>query len=630
MNVNNQYKFKFINELKKQYPSEEKVIQEITRLSAILNLPKGTEHFVSDIHGENEMFLHIMKTASGVIRRKIDEEFADTLSQNRRAELAMLIYYPEEKLNLLGAQDNEWYYQTILCLIKVCKIVSGKYTRSKVRLMLSENFSYIIDELLNCDSESINKELYYRNIIFNVIDLNCAPKLIIALCYLIQNCIIDHLHIVGDIYDRGKRPDIIMDYLMKIRSIDIQWGNHDILWIGASKGNLACILVVLSSCLKYGNLEILEEGYSINLLPLYNLIKEYYDNDPCTAYHTPFIDDLTAKMYKAVSIMRFKIEDSYKKTYSDFGLEDQTVLDKINFETGEFKGVKMKECIFPTIDPSNPTMLNDLEQETLDKLKHSFENSTKLKQHRRFLLNKGSLYLKYNGNLLFHGCIPLDDDGNFEEIELEGRKMKGQQYMDYCDERLRKACKFLKEEDLAFIWQLWCGWKSPLFGKDKLTTFEQIYIEDKKFHTETKLNYFNFHEDEKICRMILKDFGLDDDKGHIINGHVPVKYLSGESPIKAGGKMINIDGGMSKPFQNITGIAGYTLTYNSYGLAITHHEPFINKDIMIKNNIESAHSKMIVENTTNRIRVKDTDIGVALANRIKDLKELLAYYSNNY
>lgn len=619
------YEFKYYECLSEKFKNKKQVLAEIINLKAIMNLPKGTEHFVSDIHGEYEMFLHILKTASGVIKRKIDEEFDKSLTESERASLACLIYYPKEKLETID-KTPDWYRITLYRLIRVAKCVSAKYTRSKIRKMLPKNFVYIIDELLNCDSTSINKENYYNEIIESVITLGLADDFLIELCNLIQGLATDHLHIVGDIFDRGPRADIIMDYLRGVKSLDIQWGNHDVLWIGAGLGDAGCILSTLCDCLKYNNIDLLEDGYSINLLPTYNLVEKYYKNSDVTNYKTHYNTEEMARLLKAISILRFKVEDNYKKTYPCFNMQNLTVLDKIDFENGLWNGYPMKECDFPTIDKNNPSKLNELEEEVLTKLIHSYVTSEKLKKHIRFLLDKGSLYLCYNNNLMFHGCIPLTDDGEFLSEEFEGKTFKGKAYMDYCDYRIRRAYKTRSKGDLAFVWQLWCGNKSPVFGKDKMTAFERIYIADKVTHEEKKQAYFNMQDNVKICDMIFDEFGLDKQTAHIINGHIPVKHANGESPIKAQGKMIVIDGGMSKPYQKVTGIAGYTLTYHSYGMSLASHQPFLGKEEIVLHDKDMLTVKYVVSRYNSRMTVGQTDIGVKLREQIESLMQLCKLY----
>ena len=620
------FELKYYKEISKTFRNKKRVLAEIINLKAILNLPKGTEHFVSDIHGEFEMFLHILKTASGVIRRKIDEEFGRSLTGEERASLACLIYYPQEKMDQIEKSDD-WYRITLYRLIRVASCVSAKYTRSKVRKMLPENFDYIMDELLNCDSTSINKEHYYSEIIDNIISLDLAGDFFIEICSLIQNLAIDHLHIVGDIFDRGPRADIILDYLRDVRHLDIQWGNHDILWIGAGLGDPGCILSVLVDCLKYSNLDLLEDGYNINLLPLYNLVSKHYLRSPVHCYKTAYNNDEVAALHKAVSILRYKVEDNYRREHKSFNMQDQTVLDKIDFDNKTWSGYNMFECDFPTVDPSDTSKLTPCEEEVVNKLIHSFVTSRKLQKHIKFLLDKGSIYLCYNGNLMFHGCVPLDENGEFLPVEFDGASYKGKEYMDYCDERVRNAYKTRDKADLAFIWQLWCGNKSPLFGKDKMTAFERIYIENHDAHKEVKQHYFNLQDNEEVCDRMFDEFGLNKNRAHIINGHIPVKHAKGESPIKANGKMIVIDGGMSKPYQKVTGIAGYTLTYHSYGMVIASHRSFLGKDEMVKSNEDVLSAKYVVSRYNERITVKGTDNGNAIEKQVYNLSKLYDLYN---
>lgn len=622
------YKEKYINQLALKYKNIQEVSAEIINLNAIKNLPKGTEHFVSDIHGEYETFLHILKTASGVIKRKIDEEFGESLSKEKRAFLATLIYYPKEKLQIMQDKTPDKYRTILNHLIRVCKKVSAKYTRSKVRKLLPMQYAYIMDELLNCNWEDDNKHQYYNCIIDSIISMGQCEDFIIELCNLAQSLAVDHLHIVGDIFDRGPRADIILDHLQSCRSVDIQWGNHDVLWIGVGLGEIGCILTALCDCFKYNNFEILEDGYSINLLPLYNLVNKYYSKSDISAYKTAYNSDMSARLLKATMVLRFKIEDNYRTKYPQFNMQKQTVLDKIDFENKTWNGFAMKDVDFPTMDINNPTQLCKEEKEVVVKLIHTFTNSIKLKKHIDFLMKKGSMYLCCNGNLLFHGSIPLDENGEFASVEFDNKQYKGKAYLDYCDYVIRRAYEFKAKEDLAFIWQLWCGNKSPIFGKDKMATFERLYVEDKSTHKETKQYYFEFQDNIIVCNNILKEFGLDTASGHIINGHIPVKHAEGESPIKAKGKMIVIDGGMSKPYQKVTGIAGYTLTYHSYGMAIASHTPFLGKENIVKSDAEVLTEKYVVNRNAVRIKVGDTDMGKRLQEQIDDLVQLLEKYKS--
>ncbi len=607
---------KFYNCLAEKWPTKKDVISEIINLKAILSLPKGTEHFISDIHGEHKHFIHILRTASGIIRSKITDVFGDVLSQKEQTSLANLIYYPE-KILTSTVTNKKWLEDNLLRLIEICKVVCGKYTRSKVRKALPRKYAYIIDELLNCDAKNINKENYYKTIIESIIETGSGEDFIIAIASVIRNLSIDHLHIIGDIFDRGPRPDIVLDALIEHHSVDIQWGNHDIVWMGAMMGNEACISVVVSNSLKYNNFQFLEESYGVNLRQLEEFALEKYDGQTNIE-----------KMYKAISVIRFKLEDTLMKNNQDFYMDKLTRLDKINFKNMTWKGYKLNCDAFPTIDKNNPTKLTDEELNIINGLKRNFLNSEKIKKHLNFMFSKGSMYLCYNGNLLFHGCVPLTEKGAFAEINYNGNLLSGKNYLDYCQNTLRDIYKNREKISSDFCWFLWCSPLSPLFGKSKMTTFERMFIDDESAYVEEKNPYFKFQDNVDICNKILTEFGLDCNKGHIINGHIPVKFKDGENPIKANGKLILIDGGMSKTYRKQTGIAGYTLTFNSYGLTLTSHSPFESVNYIIENNMEMMSVKNIVEKATNRILVKDTDIGKKLFSDIEDLKNLLKLYNS--
>ncbi len=614
MNIYNE--IKFYNILAEKWPTKKDVISEIINLQAILSLPKGTEHFISDIHGEHEHFIHILRTASGVIRSKISDIYNDSLSKNEQIELANLIYYPEKVLEK-SDKSKSWFEDNLLKLIEVCKVVCGKYTRSKVRKALPAKYAYIIDELLNCDSKNINKKEYYNKIIESIVDMGSGEDFIIEIASVIKNLSIDHLHIIGDIFDRGARPDIVLDTLMESRTIDIQWGNHDIVWMGAMLGSEACIAIAVANSLKYGNTMFLEDGYGISLRNL-----EHFSNEVYTG------ENSIEKMYKAISVIRFKLEDAIMQNDQEFGMQNNTRLDKINYEDMTWCGYKLNTTEFPTINKENPTELTKEEKAVIDGLRNSFINSEKMQKHLKFLFSKGSMYLCYNGNLLYHGCIPVDDNGEFKEISFGGRKYSGKRYMDYCDKRLREGYQKKSKECIDFFWYMWCSENSPLFGKKKMATFERMFIDDKEAHFEEKLPYFEYQTNEDFCDKILQEFSLDGINGHIINGHIPVKFKDGESPIKANGKLILIDGGMSKTYRKQTGIAGYTLIFNSYGLALTAHMPFENIDIIIDNNLEMTSQKYIVEKVSRRILVEDTDVGHKLLGDVEDLKNLMFLYNS--
>lgn len=637
---------KYLELLAEKFPTVQEVCTEIINLQAILNLPKGTEHFLSDLHGEYESFLHILKNASGVIKAKIDETFQNSMTNEERKKLATLIYYPEEKLELIKKQNNqmeEFYRITLYRLIEVCKVVSSKYSRSKVRKAMPKEYEYIIDELLHAKQNMNDKEFYYNQIINTIIKLDRADAFIIAISKLIQQLAIDHLHIIGDIYDRGPGPHIIIDELMKYHSIDIQWGNHDIIWMGAASGSEACILNVIRICSRYHNLDILEDAYGINLRAITEYAMEEYKEESLPNFkpqNAEKISDLStiellAKIQKACAIIQFKLEGQLIKRHPEFKMEDRMLLDKINYETGEVqingKYYKLLDNYFPTIDPKNPYELTKKEKEVVCKLKKGFLNSEKLQRHVQFLYNKGSLYKIYNNNLLIHGCIPMDKEGNLKYYEdNKNRRLAGRAYLDYIDKIARQGYFSdldSEERDYGkdFLWYLWCGENSPIFCKDAMKTFERYFVDDKELHKENKNPFYIFAQNEEVCDTLLGEFGIEKDKGHIICGHIPVKFKSGESPIKANGKLLIIDGGLSKSYQKTTGIAGYTLIYNSYGLMLAEHEPFNSRiDAIVKET--DLHSSKVVVEKVDRKRIKDTDIGIKLQDEIEDLYKLLKCY----
>jgi fructose-1,6-bisphosphatase-3 len=638
---------RYLTLLSEQYSTINKASTEIINLQAILNLPKGTEHFLSDIHGEYEPFIHVLKNASGVIKRKIEDIFGNRLRQSEKKSLATLIYYPEQKLELVLKQEkniNDWYKITLYRLIEICRYVSSKYTRSKVRKALPKDFAYIIEELLHEQPKEMDKYEYYDQIIKTIIDIDRSKDFIVALSKLIQRLVIDRLHIIGDIFDRGPGADIIMDTLVDYHAVDIQWGNHDILWMGAASGSEVCIANVIKNSVKYANLDTLENGYGINLLPLATFAMEFYKDDPCHCFF-PKIDcnknysvkeiQLITQMHKAITIIQFKLEGEVILRHPEFDMDHRLLLNKINYQEGTIelsgKKYKLKDSYFPTIDPENPYRLMDEEKELIDKLKSSFVNSEKFNKHVRFLYSNGSLYLKYNSNLLYHGCIPLNEDGSFRNIRIGNKEYKGKKLLDKLDMLAREAYFYkenteAKQNAVDIMWYLWTGSSSPLFGKEKMTTFEQYFIEEKETHYEKKDPYFSFRENEDICNNILKEFGLNSKESHIINGHVPVEEKNGESPIKANGKLLVIDGGFSKAYQSKTGIAGYTLIYNSFGLQLVSHQPFESTEMAIKEETDILSSTVVLEQVVDRKRVGDTDIGTTLKQQIKELKMLLNAY----
>ena len=630
--------------LSKYYDNIAKVSKEIINLEAILNLPKSTEHFITDIHGEYESFSHILRNASGYIRMKIDEEFSDLMLQEKK-DLATLVYYPKEWLKAKAKHRDQknWYKVTLERLVILCKVVSSKYSRSKVRKALPENYSYIIEELLHENSyNNIDRKQYYNGILESIIELNRADDFIVELSKVIRRLAVDHLHIVGDIYDRGPAPHLVMDELMNHHSLDIQWGNHDILWAGAAAGSTACIYNVLRICMKYNNLESVEDGYGINLLPLARFAMKTYKNTNCKIFEPKINNDenislddikLIAQMHKAVTVIQLKLEGKIIKESPEYNMDDRLFLDKIDFSKKtvriDGKDYHMLDTDFPTFDTVDPYKLNKEEEELTEKLKNSFQKSEKLQKHVKFLILKGGIYLKYNSNLLYHACIPMEENREFKKIEIFGKFYYGKNFLDKIDMLIREYYltenKPKKKFGSDFFWYLWCHKDSPLFGKDKMATFERYFIADKLTHKEIENPYFAHRDKEKVCNMILENFDLDITKSHIINGHMPVIVRKGESPIKANGKLLVIDGGLSKAYQKKTGIAGYTLIYNSYGLLLTTHGPFIST----QEAIESGHDILTISEVvrkSDRKFVKDTDIGMEISEEISELKYLLTSY----
>ena len=635
---------RYLKSLSKQYPNIASASTEIINLQAILNLPKGTEHFMTDVHGEYEQFNHVLKNGSGSVRRKIDEEFGNTLSSKDKKSLATLIYYPKEKLEIVMQEEEnieDWYKITLYRLVQITKHVSSKYTRSKVRKALPKDFAYIIEELITEKAEVQDKEGYYNEIVHTIIRIGRAPDFIVALSKLIQRLVIDHLHIVGDIYDRGPGPHIILHTLRHYHSVDVQWGNHDIVWMGAAAGSLACIANVVRMSARYGNLDTLEEGYGINLIPLATFALEQYKNTSeafAIKYNTDYnTKDLgmDMKMHKAMAVIQFKLEGQIIKRRPEFMMEDRLLLDKINFEKGtvmvEGREYKMRDMDFPTIDPANPYELTPEETEVMERLRQAFTRCDKLQKDVRFLFSKGGLYKVYNSNLLYHGCVPLDEEGNFLKVNVFGKEYSVKALYDILDTYARRGYYASREsgdkakgEDI--LWYIWTGPNSPVFGKDKMTTFERYFIEDKETHVETKNAYYRLYDNEEIVDKILREFGLDTTKSHIVNGHVPVERKKGESPIKCNGKLLVIDGGFSKAYQHKTGIAGYTLVANSYGMRLVSHEPFESTEAAIRKESDIFSDSIVVETALRRQCVADTDIGVELKESIHQLEELLDAY----
>ena len=629
--------------LSESFRNIDETTKEIINLEAILSLPKGTEHFLSDIHGEYEAFDHILRNGSGVIKEKLKEVFGNRLPKKELNLLATIIYYPEEKLNLLKkefstAEYKEYQKILLLRLLEVTQVAARKYTRSKVRKLLPKDFDYIIEELLY-KMQTRDKEDYYEKILENIIELGAGDKFIIELSLSIHKLIIDHLHIVGDVYDRGPLPDKIMDRLLNYHSLDIQWGNHDMLWIGAYLGDRISMANVIRICARYDNLDIVEDRYGISLRGLLNLSEKYYKEDPCKEFLPKLSKDdelkyseheilQIARMHKAMAIIQFKLEKQVIDKNPEFNLQTRAILDKINFDkkTVVIRGKvhPMKSCDFPTIDRKNPFKLTKDEEKVVNKLRESFVTSEKLKKHIELFINKGAMYSCYNGNLLIHGCMPVDSEGNFQKFTYENKQYEGKALLDFFDRKIRSIFYSEEREDNGLFFYLWQGEFSPLFGKRDMTTFERYFIEDKATHEEVKNAYYKLRENEEFCVKLLKEFGLTKD-GHIINGHTPVKETKGEDPIKANGRTIVIDGGMSRAYHKTTGHGGYTLTYNSYGLQIMSHDIFQSKKKALKDETDIVSTRRVVDKLT-RKKVADTDNGVKIKKQIDLLKLLLDEY----
>ena len=639
----------YLQLLSQSFPTIADAAKEIINLEAIMNLPKGTEHFLADLHGESEAFQHVLKNASGNIKRKVQELFGNTIRESEKKELCTLIYYPEQKLELIKAQEkdlDDWYRITIHQLVKVCRDVSSKYTRSKVRKSLPEDFSYIIEELLHERTDDIDKAAYVAVIVNTIISTGRADDFICAICNVIQRLAIDQLHILGDIYDRGAGAHKIMDTLQQYHSWDIQWGNHDILWMGASAGNTACICNVLRLCLRYANLATIEE-YGINLVPLATFALEVYGDDPCEEFMPHLLSgnnidektrQLTAKMHKAIAIMQFKEEATIIERHPEWQMEDRCLLSHIDFEHAtcriEDKDYEMLSCNFPTVTSSKPNTLTAEEAGLMQKLRHSFRISEKLHKHIRTLLSHGCMYAVSNSNLLFHASIPLNEDGSLKEVEIyPGKRYSGKELMHNIGMLIRAAFQNASTSDeyprdyaRDYFLYLWCGKDSPLFDKSKMATFERYFLKDKDTYKEEKGNYFKLRDSEEVCDRILDAFGVKGENRHIINGHVPVHASKGENPVKAGGKLMVIDGGFSEAYHNETGIAGYTLVYHSRGFQLVQHEPFTSARDAIVRETDIKSSIQIVEMSAHRMRVADTDKGEELRAQVADLKELLYAY----
>lgn len=637
---------RYLKLLSKQYPSIQTASTEVINLSAILELPKGTEHFISDIHGEYEAFSHVLRNGSGSIKRRIDEVFQYTLGEQEKKNLATLIYYPDKKLPmLLKDVENvkEWYRKTLFHMIKLCRVYSSKYTRSKVRKALPKDFDYIIEELLHEQESTKNREQYYSSIISTIIDTDRGGAFIKALAYLIQRLTISRLHVIGDVYDRGPGAHIIMDELMDYHAVDFQWGNHDIVWMGAAAGSQACIANVIRVSLRYANMETVENGYAISMLPLMSLAVDVYGDDPCDIFRPKEAENdfteqeqlMMARMQKAISIIQFKLEGQIIQRRPQFQMNDRLLLDKIDYENGTVevnkKTYPMKDMNFPTIDPENPYELSEKEESVMERLCLSFKNSKRLQKHVRFLYANGGMYLVKNNNLLYHGCIPMNSNGALKHFTFGDKDHGPREFMDR-QEMLSRQGYFSnddpkkKQYGMDTMWYLWTGAQSPLFGKDKMATFERYFIEDKETHQENMNPYYEYRTDSGVASQILKEFGVDPEKGHILNGHVPVKVKKGESPVKADGKLLVIDGGFAKAYQSKTGIAGYTLIYNSWGLLLVAHQPFESTEKAIEEEIDIHSQTNILEHRLSRTRIADTDTGDQIREEIENLKKLLQAY----
>ena len=635
---------KFLRLLSKQFPTTESASAEIINLNAILNLPKGTEVFASDVHGEYAAFTHLLRNGSGNVRMKIDDAFGDRLTREEKRSLATLIYYPDEKMEIeLAKVDDKatWFAKTLLNLAIVCKQASGKYTRSRVRKALPPEFSYIIEELITESNRAVVKKPYYAAIIDAVIETGQAPALISAMSMLIKRLSIDHLHLVGDIYDRGPYPHLIMDVLMRFHSLDIQWGNHDIVWMGAAMGQPGCIAHVVRNCARYGNLSVLEDAYGINILPLATFAMEAYKDDPCVAFGlkgnpqlTPADMEMNIKIQKAMAILQFKVEAQIIDENPSFGLESRKLLDKIDYERGtvviDDVEYELIDKVFPTVDPADPFKLTPEEQEVMERLEQAFVGSEKLQRHIRFFLDAGSLYKVANGNLLFHAGVLLNEDGSLMEVDVYGGKYKGKELYDVLESYVRagynSSSPIMRKRGRDIMWWMWLAPGSPLFAKSKMATFELYLIEDKAARKEVKNPFYTHLDDEAIVKSIFEDFGLDPETSRIICGHVPVKVKDGEDPVKCGGKVLTIDGGFSRPYQSVTGIAGYTLVSDSFGFVLSTHEALESEEAAVKGELDIHSTRRVVGSVDTRTLVADTDTGAKLKQQITDLKELLEAY----
>lgn len=640
---------RYLKMLARQYPTVQAASTEIIHLQSTMNLPKGTEHFISDVHGEYEAFLHILNSCSGVVREKLDSLYDTSMSKAERDQLATLIYYPEEKLEELVEQQsdlNEWYRITLHRLVEVCRLVSAKYTRAKVRKAMPQDYAEIIDELIHFDPSDTDKRDYYEKIITTIIDLDRASSFIVAISGLIKRLAVDHLHLVGDIFDRGPRADIIMDSLMNYHSVDIQWGNHDILWMGAASGSRTLVATVLANSLHYNNLEVIETGYGISLRPLSIFANDVYKDCDVHRFQVKFSGEdgenvtekdklLSARMHKAITIILFKLEGQKLLRCPEFGMEDRLLLDKVDYDNKciTIGGITypLEDTDFPTVDPNDPYTLTPEENAVISQLTASFQRSEKLQRHVRFLYSKGGLYKVHNGNLLFHGCIPMTEDGQLMQFSIGCSQLSGRAFLDYAETVARKAYYDKpgspeRQFGMDFLWFLWAGRNSPIFGRDRMTTFERRLIKDESSWTEPKNAYYNLYNNPGVCEFLLKEFGLEGPHCHIINGHVPVKTKKGESPLKGNGKLIVIDGGFCKAYQATSGIGGYTLIYNSRCIRIVAHQPFAGHENAVHQNSDIVSQSEVFERMESRIKLGETDLGRQIQTQIDGLRELLGAY----
>jgi len=643
---------RYLQLLSEKFPNSNAAITEIINLQAILSLPKGTEHFVSDLHGASSEFIHMVKNASGVIRRKVDDLYGTTMTEEEKRALCALIYYPDERLDMERPQREQdgsltdFYRERLQQIVGIARAVTIKYSRSKVRKLLPSDYAYVIEELLHESITEQDRSQYYNAIIDGIIETGRAEQLIIAICYLIHSFAIDALHVVGDVFDRGPRAEKIMEVLSTYHNFDIQWGNHDIEWMGAAAGNRALIATVVRVSIRYVNIETLEEGYGINLLPLATFALDTYGDDPCTIFQTKDFENnprltrsagLMAKMHKAISIIQFKLEGQTILRHPEYKMQNRLLLDKINWEKGTIQidgtDYPMLDTNLPTINPDNPYMLSQEEEALMQQLEHSFRKSRRLQDHLQCLYQHGSLFLCHNNFLLYHAAIPLNSDGTFAEVDVCGQRVKGRQLMERTDEIIRDAYygqgkTTTASDSLDYMWYLWCGEGSPLYNKDKMTTFERYFVADKGVQKEVKGAYYELANRRDICEMILREFGIDPDKGRIVNGHIPVRTIKGETPMRAEGKRFVIDGGFSKPYQEKTGIAGYTLIYNSHGIQLVEHEMFESRDEAIRSGAD-IHSRIELQDfSNNRILVRDTDLGKTLREQVQNLKNLVYAYEH--